>query len=184
LPEGVLGNGVGEPDGPEALVRRDPLGHPGHQRLTVDLTAGHHDRDRDLAVGGVGAGDDGGVGDRGVAEQQRLQLGGGHLVGADLDELLEPVGAEHVAVVVDPAEVAGVQPAAGVERLGGRRGVVQVALHDLRPPDPQLARLAGAEVGAGGGVVTQPAEPATRPRPTAPLFRSGDPTLAERVDEA
>jgi plasmid stability protein len=23
-----------------------------------------------------------------------------------------------------------------------------------------------------------------RPRPTAPLFRSGDPTLAERVDEA
>jgi hypothetical protein len=79
-----------------------------------------------------------------VAGQERLQLGGCHLVGADLDELLEPVDDEHVAVLVDVAEVAGVQPAAGVEDLGGGVGAAQVAGHHLRAPCPQLAQLAGA----------------------------------------
>jgi hypothetical protein len=81
-----------------------------------------------------------------VAGQQRLQLGGCHLVGADLDELLEPVDHEHVAAGVDLAEVAGVQPAAGVDHLDGGVGAAQVAGHHLRAPRPQLTRLAGAEV--------------------------------------
>ena len=38
-----------------------------------------------------GTGDDGRVSDRRVSEQQRLELGGSHLVALVLDQLLEPV---------------------------------------------------------------------------------------------
>ena len=57
-----------------------------------------------------------------------------------------------VAVVVDVADVAGVQPAVGVDRRRGRLVVVEVALHHLRPADPELAALALADVLAGLGV--------------------------------
>ena len=49
-------------------------------------------------------------------------------------------------------------------RLAKERGTSEAEL--IRQA---IARLVGAE---------------QRPRPTAPLFRSGDPTLAERVDDA
>ena len=45
---------------------------------------------------------------------------------------------------VDGRDVAGVQPAVGVEHLGGRVRAVQIALHDLRAADQQLAGLARA----------------------------------------
>ena len=50
---------------------------------------------------------------------------------------------------VHARQVAGAQPAIGGERLGGLRGAVPVALHDLRPLDQQLANLAGRQLGAG-----------------------------------
>lgn len=50
-----------------------------------------------------------------------------------------------------------------LERLARRRGVTEAAI--IRE--------------AVGGLLE-----AERPRPTLPLFESGDPTLAERVDEA
>jgi hypothetical protein len=120
LREGVRGDGVGEADGAQALVRRDPPGDPGGQLPGVGGGARpwHHHRDRHLAVVRVGAAEDGGVGDRRVAGEQRLQLGRGDLVPADLDELLEPVDDDHVAVAVDQAQVAGGQPAVGVDRHG------------------------------------------------------------------
>ena len=80
-----------------------------------------------LAAVRVGTRDDGRVGDARVREEQRLELGGRHLLGTDLDELLEPVDDEDIARGVDAAEVAAAQPAAGAEDLGGRRGPAAVA---------------------------------------------------------
>ena len=71
--------------------------------------------------------------------EQRLELGRRDLLRVDLDQLLQAVDHEHVAVGVDAPEVAGVQPAVVVEDLGRRVRPVQVAGHRLRPADQQLA---------------------------------------------
>ena len=73
------------------------------------------ERLRHLAGLLVGARDDRRVGDRGVGEQHRFQLGRRHLVALVLDQLLEPVDDEEPAVLVGVADVAGVQPAVGVD---------------------------------------------------------------------
>ena len=57
-----------------------------------------------------------------------------------------------LALLVDDDEVAGVQPPVGVDHRGGGVRTVQVARHRLRPAHPELAGLAGAEVGAALGV--------------------------------
>jgi len=154
-------------------------------------------RDRNLAVGGVRAGDDGGVGHRRVARQERLQLGGRDLVGADLDELLEPVDDEHVAVLVHVAEVAGVQPFVGVEDLGGGIGTAQVAGHHLRTlahsspgsPAPRSRPLRGSTARSPVLGMTRPTEPGTVPDRRSgmvtPMVRLGQPpALAEVVTPA
>jgi hypothetical protein len=128
----------------------------------------------------VGPGHHGGVGHRRVGAQQRLQLGRGHLGALVLDELLEPVDHEQVAVGVDVAEVAGAQPAAGSE--GGRRRLrpVAVAAHHLGAAHPQLPCPAGAEVAAAErvddgrpGTTTIPA--CGRRRTTAPATSTTTP---------
>ena len=88
-------------------MRRDAPGHPGHEVVALDLPSTDYDGDRDLAALRVRAGYDGRVGDGRVRDQERLELRGRHLVGANLDELLEPVDDEHVAVPIDVPEVAG-----------------------------------------------------------------------------
>ena len=77
----------------------------------------------------------------GCDEQQRLELGRRDLVALVLDELLDPVDDREVAALVVDRDVAGVEEAVGVERLGGRLGLVEVAEHDVRALDPQLAGL-------------------------------------------
>jgi hypothetical protein len=72
-----------------------------------------------------------------VREQQRLQLGGRDLQRVDLDELLDPVDDEDIAVLVDAPEVARVQPAVGVEDLGGRLGRGEVSGQDDRFDPPR-----------------------------------------------
>jgi hypothetical protein len=79
LARGGPWDGVDEVDRADPLVRRDPLGDPGHERVGVDLAAGDHQRNRDLAVGGVRARNERGLSDG----RDRLELGGRHLVGAD-----------------------------------------------------------------------------------------------------
>ena len=67
-----------------------------------------------------------------------------------------------VARVVERADVAGVQPAVGVDRRGGGLRVVEVAEHDVGPAQQHLARSvvggavdaqleAGDRAAAGGG---------------------------------
>ena len=115
-------------------------------------SARHDERFGHLAGFLVGERDHGRVGDRRVREQERLQFGGGDLVALVLDQLLDPVDDPQRAVLLDAGDVAGVQPAVGVDRLRGRLRVVEVALHHLRAADQELARLARRRVLAGRDV--------------------------------
>ncbi len=71
--------------------------------------------------------DDGGVGDGGVGDEHGLELGGGDLEALVLDELLEPVHDEDLVVVVDEADVSGVQPPVLVDGVLGRLRIIQIA---------------------------------------------------------
>ena len=80
-----------------------------------------------------------------MPEQNRLELGGRDLHALVLDELLDAVDDEHVAVLVDVADVARVQPALGVDRGRRRVGAAQIALHHDGPAYPDLALLAARQ---------------------------------------
>ena len=85
------------------------------------------------------------VGDTGVRQQQAFELSRRHLEALVLDEFLDPVDDEDVAVVVEVSNVAGVQPAIGIDRLRGGLIVVQVPLHDLRATNPQFTIFVDAD---------------------------------------
>ena len=82
--------------------------------------------------------------------QLHLELGGRHVGAAGLDHLGAAALPVHEAVGVDGAGVAGVEEAVGVEAVLGR--LAEVALHQRRALDGQLAGLARAERAAGVGV--------------------------------
>ncbi len=64
------------------------------------------------------------------------------------DQLLLAVDDLEVAVVVELADVAGVEQALGVDRLTRLVGLVAVARHDDRPADQHLAVLGQLDLGA------------------------------------
>src|SRR5437667_188476 len=74
------------------------------------------------------------------------------LVALVLDQLLEAVDDREVAVRVDMPDVARVQPPVGVDRLGGRLRIAEVAAHDLRAAEADLAILPGVELRTGDHV--------------------------------
>ena len=78
--------------------------------------------------------------------QHPLDLDRVHVLAAGDDHVLEPVLDEDVAAVVDPADVAGAEPAVLGDRLRGRLRLVVVALHQLRCAEPQFALLAAGDV--------------------------------------
>ena len=79
-----------------------------------------------------------------------LELGGRHVGAPRLDHLGAAAAEVELAPRVDVAGVAGVEEAVGVEAL--LRGLAEVALHDGRAGEGQLALLVDAEGGAGVGV--------------------------------
>src|SRR5690606_976352 len=96
------------------------------------------------------------------AGQDLFDLGGVDIEPAADVHVLEPVGDGQVAAFVDLADVAGVQPAVGVDGGGGGLRVVEVAQHHVgaaqqhltgavlgRIVDAQLE--AGDRAAAGGG---------------------------------
>ena len=127
-------------------MRRDPLGDEGHELLGVAPAPSRRRTpwgSRRLPRPGTRM--TAASATAGWASSTRLQLGRRHLEALVLDQLLDPVDDEDVAVVVDVADVAGVQPA--VRRRSSPRWprAVQVAAHHLRAADPQLAWLRRAE---------------------------------------
>ena len=100
----------------------------GERRIAVEVgrrRAGLHadERARVLAEPRVGRGDDRDLGDAGHAQQQLLDLARADVLAAADDDVLLAVGDREVAVGVEHADVAGREPAVGVERrLRSRAG--------------------------------------------------------------
>src|SRR5580692_9069332 len=138
----ALGQRVHDPHVPRVLVRRDLaldevaqlLGGGGGPRLE-----GHRGADL-LAQGGVRQPDHGGLGDRGMLVEHLLDLPRVDVVAAPDDQVLLAVHDVEVAVLVDPGQVTGVEPAVA-DRLSGGLGAIPVALHHVRPADDDLAHL-------------------------------------------
>ncbi|ONM28185.1 Ubiquitin ligase SINAT3 [Zea mays] len=84
--------------------------------------------------------EDGGVLDGRVRQQDGLQLGRGDLEALVLDELLDAVHDEHVAVVVDVPDVARVEPPRGVDGALRLLLLPVVALHHGLAPHADLPR--------------------------------------------
>ena len=64
------------------------------------------------------------------------------------DDVLHAIGDGEEAVVVEHADVAGVQPAVGIEGGGGGGRVVEVAEERARAPGQDLAVVADADLAA------------------------------------
>ena len=93
-----------------------------------------------FAVDCAGPSDDGRLGDSGQPVDDALDLLGVDVLASADDHVLGSVDEHQVSVLVEAADVAGVQPAVD-EGLGGLLGSVQVAAHDVRPRDEYLAGL-------------------------------------------
>src|SRR6266566_2311228 len=145
LAEGVLRQLGAELEDPRALVGGQPLPAPGDQLVLAQFhRPAHDDHGHDfLAEPLVGHADDGGLGHGRVGVQHVLDLARVHVVPAADDELLLPADDEQEPVLVEVAEVAGVQPGAG-EGLGGRLRPVQVPLHHVHAAGDDLAHVLGA----------------------------------------
>ena len=100
---------------------RDALGEPGAQRVGVEVAVRDDERDGTSPVRGSGWPVTAASATQRMGEQQRLELGGRDLQRVDLDQLLDAVDDEQVAVGVDAGEVAGPQPAVGAQAVGRRR---------------------------------------------------------------
>ena len=108
-----------------------------------------HERGRLLAQARVRCGDHRGVGDLGMAAQQRFDLLCRELLAAAVDDVLGAAGHRDAPLGVDEPEVAAAEPAVGVEAVAGVLRV-QVAERALRAAHEELPHRAGHHVGPVG----------------------------------
>ncbi len=90
---------------------------------------GHDPGGDDFAVLGVGQPGDGDLGDRRMTVQELLDLGRVDVLAAANDQLLAPADDSIIAVVAAAGQVAGMEPAVGVDRLACRLGIIVIAGH-------------------------------------------------------
>ena len=138
---------------------------------SVGLVAGPelHERRRDLGVARVRRAHDLHDLAGGMREQEGLDLRGGHVLAAHLEHVLEPAHEREPALVVEPAEVAGVEPALGVDRERRLLGILVIADEAGRAAHEDLAGRVGWQVLAGLGVD----DPELRARRTGGRSSSG-----------
>src|SRR5262249_51941523 len=121
----------------------EPLLGEGAERL--DLAGGAEDDDGDdaLAPALVGHADDGDLADRRVLAERLLDLEGGDLVAAALQDVDRGAPEEaDVSGLVALGDVAGLEPAGGREGGGGRLGALVVAGEDAGAAQPELGGAA------------------------------------------
>ena len=188
----VLGPGGGLIDGG---------GGPGQQAGLVEPAGAGRDDvgDRDLAGVPVRAADSRGGGYGGVSQQRILDDPGVDVVTAADDEVLGPAGEVDEPAGVDPAEVAGVQPAVPDDAVPAHPRGAQSRVGDVPgehggPADHQHAGLAGAAVGprpvaadldgldllAGQGAADRPGAFLARPGPGAGAGGLGEPVALQQ----
>ena len=105
-----------------------------------------------LAESLVGDADDLHVVDVRMGVEELLDLAGIDVLAAANDHVLEATGDLVVALVIDGGEVAGVEPAVGVDGVGGGVGHVVVAQHHHAAAGLEFALFAGAHFEVGVGV--------------------------------
>src|SRR5664279_2115829 len=71
------------------------------------------------------------------------------------DNVLHPVGDFHKPLIVDRADVAGVQPSPGVDGLGGFFGLVEIAHEQIVAPDQDFALRRNADFAPGCGLANR-----------------------------
>ncbi len=108
----------------------------------------HDERHAHLSEPRVGDADHRDLRDDVEAEEQVLDLRRGHVEAATDVDVLLPVGDPQRAVVVEHADVAGVQPAVGVDRTSGCFGVVVVAAHHVEPAYEDLVVVGDGDLDA------------------------------------
>ena len=120
FPVSVLGQFGAEDDGVRGLGGAEAVPDEGAELVASTAAPpgcrAHDDGDDALAPLLVGHPDHRGLGDRRVLEQDVLDLGGGDVLAAADDRVVGAALDEQVALVVEPAAVAGGEPAVGVER--------------------------------------------------------------------
>ena len=157
-----------EPVGRLVVGEPRPARGAGGRRARGDAV-GHgrnHEGDADLAQDGVGRPHHRHLGHAGQLAEHRLDLGGVHVVAAPDVHLRHPAHQPEVAVGADPAEVAGGDPALGVEHRAGGGGV------DAASPTPGRPRSrAGPPPTAAGPAPPSPGGTAARRRRRPPRAR-------------
>ena len=102
------------------------------------IDVGRHDHaNHGLAPSLIGLADHRRSGHGRVAAQRVLDLAGGHVLAARDDDVLLPIDDVEHPVLVESADIAGVQPSVD-DRLGRQVGPVPVAGHHLRAADENL----------------------------------------------
>ena len=126
------------------LVVRHVRARPGHQRFGAELGTGtqHHAGAANLAHARVGQADHRHLGNRRMVGEQALDLGRVAIEAAHDEHVLEAVGDAQVTALVEHTDIAGVQPALGVDGLARGGLVAQIALHHVVAAQQHLTRLA------------------------------------------
>jgi hypothetical protein len=81
--------------------------------------------------------------------ERLLDLDRVHVLTAADDHVLDAIGQEQVALVIEIAAIAGAQPAVLGERRGCLLGAVEVSGHHVGRPEPDLPDVARAARSAG-----------------------------------
>src|SRR5262245_5639526 len=131
---------------PDCLVAGEPLRKKvGERRCFEGTTLSRHYKGvRDLPAIRVRDADYAAVGNVGVLEQRRFELGGRDAERAAFDHLLLTVDDECIAAFIDETDVSTMEPSVA-QHTRGFVGCIPVALHQLRTPDADLSDLAGSQ---------------------------------------
>ena len=101
--------------------------------------------------------DEGGVADQEMRFELVLDgLGRDEFAARGFEQLLFAVGDVEEAVRVEVADVAGGEPASLVEVVGGRRGLLPVAVENIRGPHEQFAVFGDAAFDLRQRLPTEP----------------------------